>query len=105
MPKKIIPLFDLPDDLESKYVNFVRISHTASEFVLDFSLLLPGVEKPKVDSRLVMSPIAAKLFLRAMTENLSRYETKFGEINLPGNHSLADDLFRPSNNSEEENEQ
>jgi len=105
MPKKIIPLFDLPDDLESKYVNFVRISHTASEFVLDFSLLLPGVEKPKVDSRLVMSPIAAKLFLRAMTENLSRYEAKFGEINLPGNHSLADDLFRPSNNSEEENEQ
>lgn len=102
MPKKIIPMFDLPDDLESKYVNFVRISHTASEFVLDFSLLLPGVEKPTVDSRLVMSPTAAKLFLRAMTENLSRYESKFGEISLPGNHSLADDLFRPSNNSEED---
>jgi hypothetical protein len=95
MPQKNIPNLDLPEDLESKYVNFVRISHTASEFVMDFSLLLPGTEKPSVDSRLVMSPIAVKLFLRAMMENLSRYEAKFGEIGVPGKHSLADDLFRP----------
>lgn len=101
MPKRIIPAFELPDDLETNYVNFVRIAHTASEFVFDFSLLLPGVQKPKVDSRLVMSPTAAKLFLRALSENLSRYESKFDEIPLPGKHSLADDLFRPSTDSEE----
>lgn len=101
MPQQKIPNIELPDDLASKYVNFVRISHTASEFVLDFSLLLPGVKKPDVDSRLVMSPTAVKLFLRAMTENISRYESKFGEITLPGKHSLADDLFRPNNNPEE----
>jgi hypothetical protein len=49
-----------------------------------------------------MSPIAAKLFLRAMGENLTRYEAKFGEITLPGKHSLADDLFRPNANPDEE---
>jgi hypothetical protein len=100
MSQKQIPNIELPDDLESLYVNFVRISHTASEFVLDFSLLLPGVNKPQVDSRLVMSPTAAKLFLRAMTENLKRYETNFGEISVPGSHTLADDLFRPNDQPE-----
>jgi len=102
MPKQSIPNIDLPDDLESKYVNFVRISHTASEFILDFSLILPGVKKPEVDARLVMSPTAAKLFLRAITENLSRYESKFGEINIPRTQTLADDLFRSNNPPEEE---
>ncbi len=100
MPKQPIPHLEVPDDLEPNYVNFVRISHTASEFVMDFSLLLPGVDKPAVDSRLVMSPTAVKLFLHAMTDNLHRYETKFGEISIPGKHTLADDLFRPENKPE-----
>jgi len=100
MPKQPIPNFDIPDDLEPNYVNFVRISHTASEFVMDFSLLLPGIKKPSVDSRIIMSPTAIKLFLHAMTDNLSRYETKFGEISLPIKHSLADDLFHPNNKPE-----
>lgn len=101
MPPKNIPQIELPDDLASQYVNFVRISHTASEFILDFSLLLPGVKSPSVESRLVMSPTAAKLFLRALTENLKRYESNFGEITVPGSHSLADDLFRPSDQPED----
>jgi hypothetical protein len=96
MPQKNIPNFHLPEDLVEQYVNFVRISHTASEFVFDFSLLLPGVEKPSVDSRLIMSPTAVKLFLRAMAENLNRYETKFGEVKLPQAHTLADHLFKPN---------
>ena len=100
MPKSPIPNFELPDDLESKYVNFVRISHTAAEFVLDFSLLLPGGGNPTVDSRLIMSPTAAKLFLGAFTENLKRFENKFGEIKMPGTHTLADELFHPNDNPE-----
>ncbi len=102
MANKPIPNIELPDDLDPKYVNFARISHTASEFVLDFSLLLPGEQKPDVDARLVMSPTAIKLFLRATAENVSRYETKFGEINMPGIHSLADDLFKPGNSEDDE---
>jgi hypothetical protein len=100
MPQKPIPNFELPDDLESYYANFVRISHTVSEFVMDFSLLLPGIEKPTVDSRIVMSPTAIKLFVRALSENISRFESKFGEIKLPGSHSLADELFRPGEDPE-----
>ena len=100
MPNSPIPNFELPEDLEPKYVNFVRISHTAAEFILDFSLLLPGGGNPTVDSRLIMSPIAAKLFLGAFNENIKRYENKFGEIKLPGSHSLADELFRPNDNPE-----
>lgn len=88
-----MPPLELPDDFEAKYVNFVRIAHTASEFVMDYSLLLPGVSQPRVDSRLVMSPTAAKMFVIALSENVSRYESKFGEIHMPGKQSLADDLF------------
>jgi hypothetical protein len=102
MPKAI-PNFILPDDLEAQYVNFVRISHTAAEFVMDFSLLLPGTKEPTVNSRIVMSPTAAKLFLGAMSENVKRYEKKFGPINLPGNHSLADELFKPNDDPEKPN--
>lgn len=96
-----IPNFILPDDLEAQYVNFVRISHTAAEFVMDFSLLLPGTKEPTVNSRIVMSPTAAKLFLGAMSENVKRYENKFGQINLPGSHTLADELFHPNNEDPE----
>jgi len=100
MASKPLPELHLPDDLDPNYVNFVRITHTASEFVMDFSLLMPGVVKPSVDSRLVMSPIAVKLFLRALTDNLGRYEKKFGEITIPGKHTLADDLFKPNQTPE-----
>jgi len=102
MQKTPIPDLNLPEDLDSQYVNFVRISHTASEFVMDFSLLLPGVVKPEVDSRLVMSPTAMKLFLHALSENIKRYESKFGEISLPIKHTLADNLFRPKTTPEED---
>jgi hypothetical protein len=43
----------------------------------------------------VMSPLSAKLLLRALNENLARYEAAFGEIMVPSNSSLAESLFRP----------
>jgi len=68
--------------------------HTPSELIFDFAAMLPGTSGPKVVARLVMSPIAAKLFYRALGENLSRYEAVFGEISTPGDPNLAGDLFR-----------
>ncbi len=44
-----------------------------------------------------MSPLGAKLFHRALTENLSRYEAAFGEIKFPGGSSLAENLFHSIN--------
>jgi Protein of unknown function (DUF3467) len=94
-PMKLPPL-TVPEDLETIYVNLVRIAHSPSELVFDFAHLLPGVSPAKVRTRIVMSPLGAKLFQRALTENLTRYEKSFGEISVPGSQSLADFLFRHS---------
>jgi hypothetical protein len=46
----------------------------------------------------VMAPLGLKLLLKALAENINRYEASFGEIKLPDSHTLADDLFHSSNN-------
>jgi hypothetical protein len=92
---------EVPADLEAIYINLVRIAHSPSELIFDFAHLLPGSTPAKVRARVVMSPLGAKLFQRALTENLSRYETSFGEIPLPGSKSLAEHLFRPPGPPEE----
>jgi hypothetical protein len=89
------PNIELPADMEAVYTNLVRISHSPAELVFDFARQLPGQTVALVVSRLLMSPVAAKLFYRALTENLARYEAAYGEIPVPGNSPLANDLFRP----------
>ncbi len=96
-PDRVAPPMELPPDLEIEYVNMVRISHSISELVFDFARLLPGEGKAHISSRIIMSPLSAKLFFRALTDNLSKYESVFGAVNLPGDTTLADNLFRPHN--------
>jgi hypothetical protein len=84
---------EVPEEINIQYSNLVRISHSPSDLVMDFGHVLPG-QKAKLVSRIVMSPIGAKLFMKALTENLARYESTFGEIRLPGDASLANDLFK-----------
>jgi hypothetical protein len=86
---------EVPPDLPIQYVNLVRIAHSPSELVFDFARMLPGSSGPQVTSRIVMSPLGAKLFARALAENLARYEAAFGEIRIPGEPTLADGLFHP----------
>lgn len=93
--KPIQPRLEIPDDLEIVYANLARISHSPADIVLDFAHLFPGEPQAKVGARIVMSPLSAKLLLRALGENLARYEAAFGEIRVTGKSSLADDLFRP----------
>jgi hypothetical protein len=95
LPAPVSPPLDVPADLEAAYANLVRIAQSPSEMVFDFAHLLPGSPAARVCARVVMSPLGAKLFLRALSENLARYETNFGEITMPGQKSLADFLFRP----------
>ncbi|PWH16704.1 MAG: DUF3467 domain-containing protein [Anaerolineae bacterium] len=87
--------FEMPADLEVEYVNLARIAHSPSEMIFDFAQMLPGLTRPRVQSRIVMSPLGAKLFYQALAENIARYEAAYGEIRLPGNTSLAEQLFRP----------
>jgi hypothetical protein len=96
-PGRKLPPMEVPDDLSIEYVNLVRIAHSPSELIFDFAHLFPGGGPAQVSSRIIMSPLGAKLFHRALTENLSKYEAAFGPINVPGNTTLADHLFRPPN--------
>lgn len=87
---------EIPQDLLPVYANLARIAHAPAEFVLDYARLLPGDTKATVTARVVMSPVALKLFAQALNENLARYEAIFGPIHIPvGDPSLADSLFKP----------
>jgi hypothetical protein len=75
---------ELPEDIaEGEYANLAIISHSPSEFVMDFIRLVPNVPKAKVKSRIIMTPQHAKRLLRALAENVKKYENQFGEIAEP----------------------
>ena len=65
---------------EGIYANLAMIAHSSSEFVIDFIRLMPGVPKAKVKSRVVMTPEHAKRLLKALSENIDKYEATFGDI-------------------------
>jgi|TARA_B110000263_G_scaffold92419_1_gene80801 hypothetical protein len=75
---------ELDSDVSSgEYANFVVVTHSPAEFVLDFTRILPGVPKAKVHSRIIMAPQHVKTFLRALNDNINKFESKHGEIKLP----------------------
>ena len=85
---------ELPRDLEPVYANFALISHTASEIVIDLAQVLPNRPNAQVKSRVVMNPLNAKLLLRALQDNLAKFEASFGEIRVPGEgEGLAQAFF------------
>ena len=59
------------------------LSHSSSDFVLDFARMLPGMSKPQVRSRVVLAPEHAKRLLQALQENIYKYEQTFGKIQIP----------------------
>ncbi len=89
------PKINIPEGMEPVYANLARISHSPADIVIDFAHILPGETSANVRSRVVMSPLSAKLLLRALAENVARYEASFGEITVPSNSTLAESLFRP----------
>lgn len=94
-PKPTGPALELPANLDIVYANLARIAHSPSDIVIDFAHILPGEPTAKIRSRIVMTPLSVKLLLRALTENMARYEAAFGEINIPINSTLAENLFKP----------
>lgn len=66
-----------------EYANFVVITHSPAEFVMDFTRLLPGMPKAKVNSRIIMAPSHVKSFQRALSDNIEKYEKQYGEIAVP----------------------
>ncbi|MBI4723412.1 MAG: DUF3467 domain-containing protein [Candidatus Stahlbacteria bacterium] len=74
---------ELPEETgQGIYSNFVIVSHSPSEFVVDFTRILPGLKKAKVYSRIVLAPAHAKLLMRTLKDNIEKYEARFGEIKV-----------------------
>lgn len=84
-PKQARINLEIPAELEAVYANLALISHSPSEIILDFARVMPNVPKSKIHSRIVMTPINAKLLHRALSESLAKFEAKFGTINIPEN--------------------
>ena len=65
---------------EGIYSNLAIITHSPTEFVVDFIKVMPGVPKAKVKSRIVLTPQHAKRLMKALTDNVNRYEQMHGKI-------------------------
>ena len=65
---------------QGSYSNLVIVNHSPTEFVLDFINVMPGSPKAKVRSRIILTPQHTKRFLKALEENLSKYESSFGDV-------------------------
>lgn len=68
---------------EGIYSNLAIISHSSSEFVVDFVRIMPGTPKANVKSRIILTPEHAKRLLFALQDNMAKYEKQFGKINMP----------------------
>jgi hypothetical protein len=65
---------------EGSYANLAIITHSHAEFVIDFVSVMPGTPKSKVKSRIIFTPMHAKRFLKALEDNVNRYEAANGTI-------------------------
>lgn len=73
---------ELPEqEANGTYSNLVMITHSPSEFILDFIAVMPGVPKAKVAKRMILTPDHAKRLSQALSDNIKRYEDEHGPIN------------------------
>lgn len=70
------------DVAKGTYSNLAIITHSKSEFIIDFASMLPGLPKPEITNRIIMNPEHAKRLLLALQDNIAKYESQFGRIEL-----------------------
>lgn len=73
-----------PQNTKTSYSNLAIISHSRSEFIIDFAATLPGMPKALIGDRIIMTPEHAKRLMNALFDNVSKYEAQFGVIDLSG---------------------
>ena len=71
-------------EAEGIYSNLAIITHSPAEFIIDFTRVVPGVPKAKVHARIITTPQHAKMLLKALTDNINKFESRFGEIKIDG---------------------
>jgi hypothetical protein len=81
-PKNQINIELGDDTAEGIYSNLAIITHSHSEFIVDFIKMLPGVPKAKVKARIILTPQHAKRLYKALKENVSKYEAQYGDIKV-----------------------
>ena len=74
---------------QGTYANLAIISHSSSEFIVDFVRIMPGVPKAEVKSRIILTPEHAKRLMFALQDNIRKYEQMHGKINLPEENRVA----------------
>ena len=81
------------DTAQGIYANLALVNHTETEFTLDFMYLQPQQPRAKVRARIISSPKHTKRLLKALQENMRRYEERFGTVDLSGPNP-ADQLLQ-----------
>lgn len=77
---------ELTDEIaQGIYANLAIITHSSSEFILDFVRIVPGVPKAKVKSRIILTPEHAKRLMLALGENIKQYEDQHRPIKIDNN--------------------
>ncbi len=71
-------------EAEGIYSNLAIITHSMGEFIIDFTRVVPGTPKAKVHARIITTPQHAKMLLKALQDNIEKYEKRFGEIKIEG---------------------
>ncbi len=72
---------DLSEEIaEGNYSNLAIITHSHSEFIIDFVKMMPGIPKAKVKSRIILTPEHAKRLTKALTDNIRKFESMHGPI-------------------------
>ncbi|MBP5307115.1 MAG: DUF3467 domain-containing protein [Paludibacteraceae bacterium] len=85
--KKGLSIELTPEMAQGTYSNLAIITHSSSEFVIDFIRIMPGAPKANVKSRVILTPEHAKRLMLALSDNVEKYENTFGEIKINGNDS------------------
>ena len=80
--QKQIQLELKPEIARGTHSNLAIITHSHSEFIIDFATMLPGQPKPEVSNRIIMTPEHTKRLLNALMDNITKYESQFGFIDL-----------------------
>ena len=81
---------ELKDEIaQGTYANLAILTHSSSEFILDFVRIMPGTPKANVESPVILAPEHAKRLLRALDENIAKYERVFGQVRLPEDQSIV----------------
>ncbi|PLY03092.1 MAG: DUF3467 domain-containing protein [Desulfuromonas sp.] len=82
-PKEVKIEIQVDEEIaQGVYSNLAVVNHSDAEFTLDFIFVQPQAPRAKVRSRVITSPKHVKRFLKALEENLKRYEENFGTVDI-----------------------